>query len=88
VDRKIKTAMRKQLQPKVREVRKQLKEQILEAPPAEAEQLSVLDDYALGMLTALNSDGTLPFQYPALAAGDALDEVEASLAQLEKRGLP
>src|SRR3954447_15034936 len=40
-DRKIKTAMRKQLQPKVREMRKQLKEQIPEAPPAEAEQLSV-----------------------------------------------
>ena len=85
-DRKIKTAMRKQLQPKVREVRKQLKEQLPEAPPAEAAQLSVLDDYALGVLTALNFDGTLPFQYPAVAAADALDEVEASLQQLEKRG--
>ncbi len=87
-DRKIKTAMRKQLQPKVREVRKQLKEQIPEASPAEAAQLSVLDDYALGVLTALNFDGTLPFQYPAVAAADALDEVEASLQQLEKRGRP
>ncbi len=87
-DRKIKTAMRKQLQPKVREVRKQLKEQLPEALPAEAAQLSVLDDYALGVLTALNFDGTLPFQYPAVAAADALDEVEASLQQLEKRGRP
>jgi hypothetical protein len=87
VDRKIKTAMRKHLQPKVREVRKQLKEQLPEAAPAEAEQLSVIDDYALGVLTGLNADGTLPFQYPAVAAGDALDEVEASLQQLEKRGL-
>jgi hypothetical protein len=87
-DRKIKTAMRKQLQPKVREVRKQLKEQIPEAPPAEAAQVSVLDDYALGVLTALNFDGTLPFQYPAVAAADALDAVEASLRQLEKRGRP
>jgi hypothetical protein len=85
-DRKIKTAMRKQLQPKVREVRKQLKQQFPEAPPAEAEQLSVVDDYALGVLTALNFDGTLPFQYPAVAAADALDEVEASLERLEKRG--
>src|SRR5437763_3270099 len=33
VDRKIKTAMRKQLQPKVREVRKQLKEQLPQAAP-------------------------------------------------------
>ena len=86
VDRKIKTAMRKQLQPKVREVRKQLKEQISQGPPGEAAQLSVLDDYALGVLTALNFDGTLPFKYPAVAAVDALDEVEASLEQLEKRG--
>jgi len=87
-DRKIKTAMRKQLQPKVREVRKQLKEQLPEAPPAEAAQLAVLDDYALGVLTALNFDGTLPFKYPAVAAAQALDEVEASLQQLEKRGRP
>jgi hypothetical protein len=86
VDRKIKTAMRKQLQPKVREVRKQIKEQIPEVAPDEAAQLSVLDDYALGVLTALNFDGTLPFKYPAVAAADALDEVEASLEQLEKRG--
>lgn len=88
VDRKIKTAMRKQLQPKVREVRKQLKEQLPQAAPAEAAQLAVLDDYALGMLTALNFDGTLPFKYPAVAAAAALNEVEASLEQLEKRGRP
>lgn len=87
-DRKIKTAMRKHLQPKVREVRKQLKAQLPQAAPAEAAQLAVLDDYALGMLTALNFDGTLPFKYPAVAAADALDEVEASLQQLEKRGRP
>ena len=87
-DRKIKTAMRKHLQPKVREVRKQLKEQLPQVAPAEAAQLAVLDDYALGMLTALNFDGTLPFKYPAVAAADALDEVEASLQQLEKRGRP
>jgi hypothetical protein len=40
------------------------------------------------VLTTLNFDGTLPFKYPAAAAADALDEVEASLQQLEKRGLP
>src|SRR5205085_66489 len=42
VDRKIKTAMRKQLQPKVREVRKQLKEQLPQAAPAEAAQSAVI----------------------------------------------
>src|SRR6266702_4999932 len=87
-DRKIKTAMRKQLQPKVREVRKQLKEQLPEASPAEAEQLSVVDDYALGVLTALNRDGTLPLEYPAVRAGEDLDEVEASLERLGKKGEP
>ena len=74
-DRKIQTAMRKQI-----------KEQSSQAPPAEAAQLSVLDDYALGMLTALNFEGNLPFKYPAVTAADALDEVEASREQLEKRG--
>src|SRR5512142_719062 len=56
-DKKIRTAMRKHLQPKVRAVRKQLKTQIKQASPKEAEQLTALDDYAWGMLTALNSEG-------------------------------
>src|SRR3989440_1324828 len=48
-DRKVKTAMRKQMQRKTKAVRHQLKQQRAVAPPAEAEQLSVLDDYALGV---------------------------------------
>src|SRR5205085_10399379 len=51
-DKKIKTAMRKQLQPKLRAVRKQLKKQISKAEPEEAEQLAVLDEYAAGTVTA------------------------------------
>ncbi len=85
-DRAVKTALRKHVQRKIKAVRKQLKEQIPAAPPAEAEQLAVLDDYALGVLTAINADGTLPFDYPAVAAGEALDEVATSLERLEKRG--
>jgi hypothetical protein len=85
-DRKVKTAMRKQLQPKVRAVRQQLNKQLPKASPAEAKQLSVIDDYALGMLRALNSDGMVPFKYPAVEAAQALDQVEASLQRLEKRG--
>src|SRR5215470_2198078 len=49
-DRKLKTALRKRLQPKVRAVRKVLAKQIPLAPPAEAEQLAVIDDYAAGIL--------------------------------------
>lgn len=86
-DRKLKTALRKQLQPKVKDLRAQVKGRQAEATGAEAEQLAVLDDYALGVLTALNRDGTLPFEYPAVRAGEDLDEVESSLQQLEKKGL-
>lgn len=86
VDRKLKTAMRKSLQPKIKQVRKQLARERKQAPPVEAEQLAVLDDYALGVQTALNFDGLLPFDYPAVAAGEALDEVASSLENLEKKG--
>src|SRR6266567_2057988 len=85
-DKKIKTAMRQQLQPKLRAVRQQLKKQIPQAQPEEAEQLAVLDDYAAGLVTALNTDGLQPFTYAAVEAAQALDEVEASLQRLEKRG--
>jgi len=85
-DRKIKTAMRKQLQPKVRELRKQLKRDTPKAEAAEAAQLAVLDDLALGTLTALNRDGTLPFAYPAVQAAEDLNDVAASLERLAKKG--
>jgi hypothetical protein len=85
-DKQVKTAMRKKLQPKVRAVRKQLKKQIPTASPEEASQLAVLDDYASGMLTALNTDGVQPFKYAAVEAADMFDEVEASRQQLEKKG--
>src|SRR5256714_12863606 len=68
VDRKIKTAMRKQLQPKVREGGKQIKEQISQASPAEAAQLSVLDDSALGVLLQLNFGGTFHVKYSAVVS--------------------
>src|SRR5438132_8346476 len=85
-DKKIKTAMRKRLQPKVREVRKQLKQQIPQASPKEAEQLTALDDYASGILTALKTDGVQPFQYAAVEAAQALDDVEASLQRRAQTG--
>ena len=70
----------------IRVVRKQLKGDLLAAEGVEAEQLKVLDDYALGIQTALNRDGTPPFEYPGVQAGEALDEGAESLWRLEKRG--
>ncbi len=86
-DKQVKTAMRKRLQPKVREVRKQIKKHLVTASPQEAEQLAVLDEYATGIVTALNTDGLQPFKYATVEATPILDEIEASLQQLsQKRG--
>jgi hypothetical protein len=87
-DRAVKTAMRKQLQPKLKAVRKQLKQKSAQATAAEAEQLEVLDDYALGAVSALNRDGLMPFDFAAVQAGEDLDDVAQSLESLEKRGEP
>jgi hypothetical protein len=86
VDKQVKTAMRKQMQPKVRTVRKQIKKHLATASPNEAQQLAVLDDYATGIVTALNTDGLQPFTYATVEATEMLDEIEASLEQLSKKG--
>src|SRR5256714_8512598 len=67
-DKQVKTAMRKRLQPKVRAVRKQIKKRLPTASPEEAKQFAVLDDYATGVLTALNTDGFQPFKYATVEA--------------------
>ena len=82
----MKAQMRKKLQPKIRSVRKQIHKQVEQASEAEAKQLAILDDYALGVQTALNLDGKLPFEYAGVAAAEALDEVATSLERLEKKG--
>src|SRR5436309_13504124 len=87
-DRKVKTAMRKQLQRKVKVVHQQLSRDIPKAAAAEAEQMSVLADYATGVLSALNRDGTAPFDFAAVQAGEDLDEVAQSLERLAKKGEP
>jgi hypothetical protein len=85
-DKQIKTAMRKRLQPKVREVRKQIKKHLATASPNEAKQLMVLDDYATGIVTALNTDGLQPFKYATVEESSMLEEIEASLQELFKKG--
>ncbi len=87
-DRKVKTAMRKQLQRKVKGVSQQLSRDIPKASAAEAEQLSVLADYATGILSALNRDGTAPFDFAAVQTGADLDEVAQSLERLAQKGEP
>ena len=85
-DRKVKTTMRKQVGDKVRVFRRRLRHDLQQAEAAEAEQLEVLDEYALGIQTALNRDGILPFEYPGVQAGEDLDALAESLQRLEKKG--
>jgi hypothetical protein len=84
----MKTAMRKQLQPKLKAIRKQLKRKPVQATAGEAEQLAVLDDYALGAVSALNRDGLAPFDFAAVQASEELDDVAASLQRLAQKGEP
>jgi hypothetical protein len=86
VDRKLKTTLRKRVGEKVRVVRRQLRHDLQHAEASEAEQLEALDEYALGMQTALNRDGILPFEYPGIQAGEDLDALAESLQRLEKKG--
>jgi hypothetical protein len=83
-DRKVKTALRKRVGEKIRAVRKQLKGDLVHAAASEAHQLDVLQDYALSIQTTLNRDGTLPFDYAGVQAGEDLDAIAESLSRLEK----
>jgi hypothetical protein len=85
-DRKVKTAIRKQLQRKVRDLRKQLKQDMQEVSGTEADQLLVLNDYATGVISTLNRDGLAPFDFAAVQIGEDLDEVDTSLQRLAKKG--
>ena len=87
-DRKVKTAMRKPLQRKVKVVSQQLRRDMPKASTAEAGQLSVLADYATGVLAALNRDGPAPFDFAAAQAGEDLDAVAQSLERLTQKGAP
>jgi len=92
-DSSTRTAMRKDIQNKVRETRAQLARHIQAGQEAtepktqqEVEQLCVLADYALSIQTALNLDGPAPFEYAGIEGYDALTQIETSLQELEKRG--
>jgi len=86
-DRQVKKEIRKKLQPHVRNLRKEIKGQMEQASEAEQEQLAILDKYALGMQAVLNQDGVAPFDYAGIDAYDALDDIEASLERIKKKGI-
>lgn len=83
-DKSVKTALRKQLQPKVRALRKPLKTDLSKGSTTEANQLAVLDDSAAGVLCTLNRDGLSPFDFATPHLSEDLDDVEASLERLPK----
>jgi hypothetical protein len=85
-DNKILASMKKDILPKVRDVRKQIGKQIEQGSGAEAKQLEILDTYALGVQTALNRKGKLPFAYAGIEASEDLEDVAMSLERLEKKG--
>src|SRR5437667_2225652 len=87
-DRKVKTAMRKQLQRKVKVVHQQLSRDIPKAAAAEAEQMSVLADYATGVLCALNRDGTAPFDFAAAQTGQDRDDAAQWPERRAQKGEP
>jgi len=86
-DNQIKAEMRGAIQEGLIKVRKSIREQKESVSDAEAKQLEVLDDYALGVQTALSRKGKTPFDYAGIEAEEALDEVAASLEKLEKKGV-
>jgi hypothetical protein len=94
-DRRVRTALRKDVQNKLRESRRptqhrlaELEKQIelTQSETVEQTQLEILEDYALSIQTALNFEGSLPFDYPGLKGYEALEEIETSLAEISKKG--
>ena len=97
LDRSVRAAMRKDIQNKVRDSRKNWPKQLeqlkgLTASPdrdldvaaavSQGEQLEILNDYATSIVTALNLEGNLPFVYPAVEGAAALAQIETSLGKL------
>ena len=79
-DKKVKTAMRKQLQRHPCEpCANNGSADLSQGSATEANQLAVLDEYATGVLCALNRDGLAPFDFATEHIDEDLDEVEASL---------
>jgi hypothetical protein len=86
-DRQAKVAVRQKLQPKLRDYRSDLAKRKVSATEAERKQYEVLDRYAASAQAALHLDGIAPFRYGGLEMEEALDALQSSLEQLEKKGV-
>jgi hypothetical protein len=85
-DRAVKVAVRKVLQPRVRDLRLQLERGAPPTDAVEAAQLAVLAAYAVGVQTAVNSDGTQPLHYAGVAMDTALTAIATSLDTVAQKG--
>lgn len=96
-DRAMRAALRKDIQNKLRDSRWRLEQQLhatrtqLSGAGAsevvqEINQLTILDEYAAAIGTALNLEGSAPFDYCGIEGYEALAQIEASLQSLVKKG--
>jgi hypothetical protein len=85
-DRRVKKEIRKKIQSRLKDLRKEIKGQKQQAGEAEKEQLDILDEYALGCQAVLNQDGIAPFDYKGIDAYDTLDDIADSLEKIKKKG--
>jgi hypothetical protein len=83
-----KRAVCQQLQSKLREYRSDLAKRKVSGSEAECVQYDVLDRYALCAQAALHQENLAPFRLGGLRMQQALNELDASLERLEKKGAP
>ena len=96
LDRAMRTKMRKAVNRASRDTRVQIARRmtarhqgdVTESVQREITQWQVLDGYALGIDTALNFTGSLPFDYPGVRGYAALTDIAASLACVKKKKRP
>jgi hypothetical protein len=81
-----KRAVCSKLQPRLREYRSDLAKRKVSASEAECVQYDVLDRYAACAQASLHQENLAPFRLGGLKMQQALDELEASLTHLEKKG--
>lgn len=85
-DRQAKVAVRKKMQPKLRQYRSDLAKRQVSATAAERAQYEVLDRYAATAQGALHFDGLAPFRFGGLEMQEALDVLHTSLEAIQKKG--
>ena len=91
-DHRVKTDLRIRMQERTHAYRHDLHKRLREAEESKAEheqeitQFQILEEYAATVEGALNLESQAPFHYGGLATQEALTQIQASLAKLEKGG--